>query len=59
MEMIEQFERKIHVQKVVHHVMIFHEHIEIFHLKNYLLYYCNISNYMDMNKYDIDLFVLL
>jgi hypothetical protein len=48
-EMIEQFEEKIHVQKDVH---------QIFHLRHYLLYHRNTSVYMDMNKYDNYLFYL-
>jgi hypothetical protein len=43
------------LQKVVHQIAIFHEHIWIFHLENYLLFYDTLSIRMDMNKYDIDL----
>ncbi len=41
MEMIQQFEEKIHVQKDVHQIMTLYEHISI---------------YMDMNKHDNALF---
>jgi len=54
MEMIEKFGEKIHVEKDVHQIMILYEHIEIIRLENYLLYYCNLSIYMDTNKYNID-----
>jgi len=43
MEMSEQFEEKIHVQMDIHHLMIFHE--------------C--SMYMNMNKYDNKISLIL
>ena len=53
MEMTFGFERKIHVQKDVHRIKGFHEHIWIIHLENDLLHY-DISIDMDMYKQDID-----
>ncbi len=50
MEMIFGFEGKIHIQKDVHRIHGFHEHIRIIHLKNDLLYNYNISIDMDMYK---------
>jgi len=59
MEMIFEFEEKIHVQMDVHQIMIQYEHIQIIYLENYLLSYGNILIYMDMNKHDIDYIVYL
>jgi hypothetical protein len=53
--MIEKFGKKIHVQKVVYQVMLFHEHIFKFHLENDWLFDDILLTHMDMNKYDIDL----
>jgi hypothetical protein len=51
MEMIFEFEEKIHVQTDVHHIMILYE--------NYLLQCSNIFIGQDTNRYDIDHIVFL